>query len=240
MSDSYNWKDIRVISFNMHKGMSWLTRKSTLDAIRKEIREINPDIILLQEIRGSQFEYLAEEVWPHFRYGKNVVYTKGHHGNAILSKFPIHFSENINISIRWFEKRGMLHCVVHLNKTHPLHLICVHLGLFKRDRHKQLEQIVQHIRTKVPANESLILGGDFNDWGSHATEHLIENLGLQEAFMHSHGCYARTFPSWAPFLRLDRIYSRGLQTNKAECLTHKNWRVLSDHVAIAVYFSLVD
>ncbi len=37
----------------------------------------------------SQFAFLADEIWPHFAYGKNAIYSAGHHGNAILSKHPI-------------------------------------------------------------------------------------------------------------------------------------------------------
>ncbi len=90
---------IRIISFNIHKGVGWLTRKSTITQIHTHLREQNPDIIFLQEVRGSQFELIAAEIWPHFSYGKNAVYQKGHHGNAILSKFPIHYSKNIDLTM---------------------------------------------------------------------------------------------------------------------------------------------
>jgi len=35
-----------------------------------------------------QHEFLAHESWLHHAYGKNSVYDSGHHGNAILSRYP--------------------------------------------------------------------------------------------------------------------------------------------------------
>lgn len=234
-----NKKPIRVLSFNIHKGKGWLKFKSTLVLIRDEIRLLDPDIVLLQEARNEQFEYIAENVWPHFSYGKNSVYPKGHHGNAILSKFPIILSENLDISIGRYERRGLLHSIAEIPNSQNLHLLCVHLGLFKKDRFMQLKKIVEYITTKIPKEEPLIIGGDFNDWYYHATEHMVNQLGLQEAFLNSQGTYAKTFPAWAPMLSLDRIYCRGFDTGTAQRYIHSQWRRLSDHVAIDVILKFI-
>lgn len=232
--------NIRVMSFNIHKGIGGVLPKSTISKIRRRIRELHPDVILLQEIQGSQFEAFTTEIWPHFTYGRNAVYTKGHHGNAILSKFPIHFTENIDISMHRYERRGLLHSVIKLSAEHELlHLLCVHLGLFKRGRRKQLDKIGKFIQTRIKPHEPLILGGDFNDWTDFATPLLVEKLGLQEAFLNSHGAYARTYPVWAPVLKLDRLYLRGFHINHAHRLIQKPWRYLSDHTALEVSLRLI-
>src|SRR4051812_7468381 len=94
---------LRVISYNIHKGFSSGNLKFILKKMREALRFVQPDLIFLQEVLGhhevhsrrikdwpdqSQFEFLAHELWPHFAYGRNAVYTNGHHGNAILSKYP--------------------------------------------------------------------------------------------------------------------------------------------------------
>ncbi|MBA3660588.1 MAG: endonuclease/exonuclease/phosphatase family protein [Gammaproteobacteria bacterium] len=214
--------------------MGWLTPKSTLKNLRQEIELLHPDIIFLQESKGNQFEFLAEEIWPHVTYGKNAVYPKGHHGNAILSKFPLISSHNTDISMGAYEHRGLLHATAALSHNKNLHLLCVHLGLLKKDRHKQLKIIVDYINHNIPQHEPLILGGDFNDWRKHATEPLINQLGLHEAFLHHHGAYAKTYPAWAPVLQLDRIYCRGFLSSSAVRLTNRKWKSLSDHIAIEV------
>lgn len=225
---------MRILSFNVHKGMGWVG-KSTLSQIRAQIQALHPDLIFLQEICGSQFEFLAAENWPHFSYGRNANNLKGHHGNAILSKFPIVFSQNNDISMGRFERRGLLHSIVQSSiLSQPIHLICTHLSLFKNYRRKQLEEIINYVEKNTPSNSPLIIGGDFNDWRSHATEPMVERLGLQESFLHRYGEYAKTFPAWIPLLKLDRIYSRGFETCEAECLTHKTWKTLSDHIGLNV------
>ena len=54
-----------------------------------------------------------------------------------------------------------------------------------------------------------------------------------------HGAYARTFPAWAPMLKLDRIYTRGMQVIEAEKMTKKPWKTLSDHLALTVTLSIL-
>lgn len=227
--------DIQVISFNIHKGIGWGAHSASLSKIHSQLKLAQPDLIFLQEIRGTHFEELADAIWPHSSYGRNAIYQKGHHGNAILSKYPIKYSENINISMSRYEKRGLLYCVTEFpNLPYPLHLLCVHLGLLKKFRSEQLKAIVDFIVNKIPENELIVLAGDFNDWNRHATQPLVNELGLSEAFLNIHGAYAKTFPSWAPMLRLDRVYSRGFHIQNAHRLNHKPWKYLSDHLGLNV------
>ena len=52
------------------------------------------------------YEYLADKMWPEFSYGRNAVYDHGHHGNAILSRYPIVASENQDVSDHRYERRA--------------------------------------------------------------------------------------------------------------------------------------
>lgn len=226
--------DLQILCFNIHKGVGWGIKRSTIHQIQNQIISSHSDIILLQEIRGSQFELITSSIWPHFSYGKNAVYQKGHHGNAILSKYPIIFSENIDLSLRRYERRGMLHSIIKLPNHVKLHLLCVHLGLLAKDRHKQLNRIVKYIRDNIAQDDLVILGGDFNDWRGYATKPLVNILEFHEAFLSTKNSYAKTYPSWIPMLRLDRLYFRGLHVNYAIRLTNKSWRYLSDHIALLV------
>lgn len=239
---------LHVLSYNIHKGFSLSTR-FVLESIRQSIRDVSADIVFLQEVLGHhdghaksvkgwpgpQFEYLADEMWPHIAYGKNAVYQEGNHGNAILSKYPIVAHENIDISNNRFERRGLLHATVQWpdgEKAAPLHLLCVHLDLTQRGRDKQLERIVERVESQIPKDERLILAGDFNDWRGLATHHFEERVGLKEVFYTLHGQHARSFPSIFPMLSLDRIYVRGLTPIEAHCHADPPWSQLSDHLAI--------
>jgi endonuclease/exonuclease/phosphatase family metal-dependent hydrolase len=56
-----------------------------------------------------------------------MVYDHGHHGNAILSRFPILHEHNQDVTHLRFEKRGLLHCALEVpGLRQPLHCVCVH------------------------------------------------------------------------------------------------------------------
>ncbi len=246
-------KNLRVLSYNIHKGFSSGNLNFILKDIKDSIEAVHADLVLLQEVLGhhekhaatfedwptvSQFEFLADRIWPHFAYGKNAIYTEGHHGNAILSKFPISFWENQDVSYSSIERRGLLHAVVDLVPSHSLHVFCVHLGLFERDRVEQVISLCHRIKLMVPPEAPLLIGGDFNDWRERMTPILEETLGVKEAFLSTHDKHASTFPSFGPFLKLDRLYYRGIECVSAELMKGKTWKSLSDHLPILAEFNL--
>ena len=53
-------------------------------------------------------------MWREVAYGRNATYRHGHHGNAVLSRYPIVAQENEDISAHAFENRGLLHCEIKL------------------------------------------------------------------------------------------------------------------------------
>lgn len=243
---------LKVLSYNIHKGFSLMNRKFVLKKIKESIDYVQADVVFLQEVVGhherhglrirewpqtSQFEFLADRVWPHFAYGKNAVYAEGHHGNAILSKYPISFFENIDVSTNSWERRGLLHAVVQKpGEGIPIHLICVHFDLFEKGRLQQIEKLAERVRRHVPPSEALLIAGDFNDWRERATKILKEKLQVEEAFYLAKGAHAQTFPSWFPVFCLDRIYFRGFHLAKAEVWSSGLWLELSDHAAISAEF----
>ncbi len=234
---------LRVLSLNIHKGFAMGPKRLVLGRIRECLRESGASIVFLQEVVGAnhrhqknlanwpsqtQLEYLADTVWDHHAYGKNAIYQHGHHGNAILSALPFVRWDNINASILSFSQRGFLHGTIEGN----LHLICVHLGLFERERSLQVAHLIEHILRTVPAGEPLILAGDFNDWRLTAHQRLTQMLEVHEVHEIATGRCARTFPAFLPLLSMDRIYVRGLQVQACESVAGNHWRDFSDHRAL--------
>lgn len=240
---------IKIATYNIHKGYSQFNRRFVLQELRERLHEINADIVFLQEVKGAdrrssqrrhfdgahpQHEFLAGESWLHHAYGKNSVYESGHHGNAILSRYPIVKWDNQDISAHRFESRGLLHCEMQMPGTDKvLHCLCVHLGLFSRGRIQQMEELVKRVNTIVPDDAPMIIAGDFNDWLNHAEEAMVQRLHVKEAFEHSMGKLARTYPCKFPMLRMDRIYYRGLTVQQAEVHAHAPWSRISDHAALS-------
>lgn len=239
---------IKILSYNIHKGFSALNKRLVLAGIKESIRTLNADIVFLQEVIGhhelhaqrhetwptqTQFEFLADTTWPHYAYGKNAVYTSGHHGNAFLSAFPIVQWSNTNISTNQWENRGLLHAVIEIPTTQKkIHCFCIHLSLFQSGREQQMLRITETINEQVPRDEPLIVAGDFNDWRMRVSDRFAKQVGVTEAFSSHQGNYAKTYPSIFPFLCLDRIYTRGFTIHETKILHGSPWQQLSDHIPL--------
>lgn len=242
-------RSLRVLSFNIHKGFDAGNTRFVLDLVRREIREVGADLVFLQEVSGEnrrvperatepQFEFLADGVWPHFAYGKNAVTQIGHHGNAILSRFPITAQHNLDLSTNRFEKRGLLHATLSKPDGVKLHALSLHLNLLERSRQVQVDKVVRYLAEKIDPKEGMILAGDFNDWREKISRRMKGEAGLDEAFQILHGRHARTFPSFFPVLHLDRIYFRGFEAREAKRLHGPVWKKLSDHLAVTALLEL--
>lgn len=245
---------LKILTYNIHKGFSTTRSRFVLHQIKEAIDSIHPDIVFLQEIQGehsgyatsidnwpkqTQCEFLATQLWPHVAYGKNAIYDIGHHGNAILSKFPFSAWENIDVSRQVRASRSLLHGVLQLpNHPTPVHVICIHLGLFKAERAQQLKQLCDRIESHVPANEPLIIAGDFNDWRRQAKHYLETHLSLREVFKELTGGHARSFPVWRPTLQVDRIYFRHATVIQCQRFHELPWRRLSDHAPLYAEFHI--
>jgi endonuclease/exonuclease/phosphatase family metal-dependent hydrolase len=240
---------LKIATYNIHKGYSQFKRRFVLHALRERLRELNADIVFLQEVQGAdrrnrprhhfdgahpQHEFMAHESWLHHAYGKNSVYDSGDHGNAILSRYPILNWDNQDISAHRFESRGVLHCEMSIpGSDKTLHSLCVHLGLFARGRGQQMEELVKRVQDVIPADAPLIIAGDFNDWNNNAGQLLAQKLNLQEAFEGKLGKLARSYPCGFPMLRMDRIYVRGLDVQQVEVHSRSPWNKISDHAALS-------
>lgn len=233
---------LKLLTLNIHKGLSAFNQRSILEDLRSQLRAIHADIVFLQEVRGdlqsgknNQWEFLADEIWPEMAYGRNAIYEHTHHGNAILSKYPIEESLQQELPSHRLEQRGYLEALIRIpGFEKKLHLVNVHLGLFGFHRRQQIDFIHE---TVVPKSEARILAGDFNDW-AHGTHHDLLKHGWVEAHLKTHGRLARSFPSFFPLLKLDRIYTKELKVIDSKILTDRPWRRLSDHLPLAVEIEL--
>ena len=254
---------LRIATWNIHKGVSALGRRPRVHGIKQALAGIGADIVFLQEVQGrhdllaikhaswpsqSQHEFLANDA-QHSAYGKNAVYDHGHHGNALLSNFPIAAVRNHDVSDHAFESRGILHCVVTID-ARVIHWYVIHLGLFAGSRLRQTEALIEAVSASAPSDAPLLIAGDFNDWTNSLSESLCEQLGVTEVFdrhltASRFGSYlrrlsgrgprkapARTFPAAMPVLQLDRIYVRGFDVVDAKVLFGASWARLSDHAPI--------
>ncbi len=176
---------LRMLTVNTHKGFNAFNRRFILHELRDAVRAtVGADLVFLQEVHGEhqlhaerhpnwpsgpQYEFLADSMWPAFAYGRNAVYPEGHHGNALLSQACRSSPswDNLDVSEAGNEERGLLHAVIDLPGERALHAVCVHLGLREAQRQRQL-QLLCDLVADLPANEPVVVAGDFNDWRRRA------------------------------------------------------------------------
>lgn len=261
---------LRIATYNIHKGVSSIGSRPRVHALKHALTLMQADVYFLQEVQGrhdalatrhtaawpvqSQQDFLAGDSHTA-AYGMNAVYDHGHHGNALLSSFPIGATLNQDISDHAYEKRGILHCVVKM-PTIEVHCYVVHLGLFAGSRRRQTDALIEAVTRTAPAGAPVIIAGDFNDWGNHLSPALRSALDVCEVFderaprvsvgsvlrkLSGRGNVvqpARTFPAALPVLRLDRIYVRGFAVESAQVLHGPSWARLSDHAPIVATLQL--
>ncbi|HXF44828.1 MAG TPA: endonuclease/exonuclease/phosphatase family protein [Burkholderiaceae bacterium] len=266
---------LRVATYNIHKGVTGIRRRPRIHDIRLALHAIDADIVFLQEVqdrnerlarhvnypKGTQLDFLATSGYEYRAYGINAVYPHGHHGNAILSRHPIHHFTNHDISDHALEKRGLLHAVSRLprGRNRDVHLICVHFGLIKRSRVRQAGFLIDFVRAEIPKKAPVIIAGDFNDWQKRVDALLREELGVEEVAGSAptpptrsvldrllpwrdsgdaRPAVARTFPSFAPWLTLDRIYVRGFRVLDVQVPRGLTWARRSDHAPLIAQLEL--
>ena len=250
-------RPLHIVTYTIHKGFSQFKRQMMVHELRERLRELSPDLVFLQEVQGRhnrhasliegwpaepQYAFLADGFWPAAAYGRNAIYDHGHHGNAILSRYPIAHAHNQDVTHLRFERRGLLHCVIDVPElAQPLHCVCVHLSLFARSRRRQMDALSAYLEAIAPADAPLIVAGDFNDWRNEAEARLADRLGLREAIGDlQSGRPGRSFPARRPMLRLDRIYVRGFSVEHAEIHLGVPWSSLSDHAPLSARLAPVN
>lgn len=245
---------LSVLTYNIHKGFNRHNREFVLHQIRRQLESVDVDIVFLQEIQGrhyhhetrisgwpaeSQFEFLADNLWPHYAYGKNAIYDNGHHGNAILSKYSFEEWQNVNLSRFRKASRSLLHGVIHLPQQNSnVHLLCIHMELVGFERRRQLGIVRRYLLDNINESDPVIIAGDFNDWSGRMGRRIESKLSMQEVYRHTHGRYAKTFPSHWPVFQMDRVFYRNIGLLDCECLNSAVWKQLSDHLPLYAHFEI--
>jgi endonuclease/exonuclease/phosphatase family metal-dependent hydrolase len=230
-----------VVTWNIHKGIGGVDRRYRLERVVAVLSELCPDVALLQEVATDmprsrfhdQVALLSEALdMRHIAFSPEHRCSVGGYGNAILSRWPLHDVQHVDLTIGTRKKRGALHAKARVgsgrrSRTVVLHNL--HLGLAGSERGLQLERFLSsHPFGGLQGRTPVVLGGDLNDlWGTLGPTFLFP-AGFARA-----GPLARTFPAWLPIRPLDGLFVRGdLRVRRAGAVDSALARRTSDHVPL--------
>jgi endonuclease/exonuclease/phosphatase family metal-dependent hydrolase len=232
---------MRILSYNIHKGIGARDRRYRLGRILAVIEGENPDIVCLQEVdrhvRRSGYHdqpHLLAEYFGHVEqiYQMNVRLREGGYGNLLLSRWPLQAHHHISLRHRERKPRGAQLAVVQTPEG-PLRLVHWHLGLAERERHWQVNHVLSHSLFRAAEELPTIVIGDSNDWRNTLADAVFEPRGFRHVT--APASRFRTFPSYLTIGSLDKAFVRGAITvRNVRVVRTKLAQAASDHLPIVI------
>jgi endonuclease/exonuclease/phosphatase family metal-dependent hydrolase len=237
---------IRLLTYNIHKGIGGRDRRCRIERIVEVIAQQNPDIVCLQEVTRDcrrthcqhQPRLLAEALqMPQVLYQMNVRYRQGGYGNAILCRWGILQEGQLCLRQRQRKPRGAQFAVIDTPQG-PLSLVNWHLGLSDAERLWQTQRLLACDLLPEDGSPTLV-AGDTNDWRGRLAKGPLAACGFRE--LTSPAGRFRTFPAWLPAGALDKCYARGpVYVHDVRRVVSRLARVASDHLPLVVDFEIKD
>ncbi len=202
---------ITFASYNIHKAVG-LDRKRDPDRILSVLREVDADVIALQEADrrfGRRESVLPRRALDDSPWREVPLAVRpeslGWHGNAILVRRGIDVAEAAIVPLPALEPRGAVRADLMLDGRR-IRVAGMHLDLSGIRRRHQIRAVLDHLDTcggELPT----VLMGDFNEWARHGG--CFSEFGRH---WHVLAC-GQSFPSRRPLAELDRI------------VTSPDWRI---------------
>ena len=192
---------LRVATYNTHDCIGRDGRYLP-ERIAEILLSLDAQVIALQEITldaagelQSRFEKtLGMQILDGTVFERGI----GRYGNVLLSRCRIVEQKLHDLSITGHERRGLLDAVLD-DGGQRFSVFATHLGLARRERKNQIEQLCTRLAARK--GPSLLLG-DFNVWRGDKELCPITALGFKQFRV-------RSFPTWRrPLVALDHIFSR--------------------------------
>jgi endonuclease/exonuclease/phosphatase family metal-dependent hydrolase len=201
-----------LMTFNTQHCANFHTNKIDYETMANAIKECNPDIVGLQEIRGkgvspdyeAQTEILAELCGMKYCFFAKALDVGGNnpYGNALLSKIPIVSAEIIPIpdpNPRKYNGYYESRCILKARLENGLLVLVTHFGLNPDEQENAVNTVLSHIE-----KEQCILMGDFNVKPDNPT--LVPLRERMTDLATAFDAPKLSFPSDNPTIKIDYIF----------------------------------
>ena len=241
--------DIRVMTWNLHG-----SARPRLDAVADLIREHDPDVIALQEVRKAQARRVAALLgWrgPEWAFKHNAarpLWWRAE-GLALMSRHRLAPHPPVvltpGVSRRSYRRRILLAAELVLpdGDERRLLVVDVHLASDADDDEIRSEQ-AEHLTAVLPASPPVVVAGDLN---SHPDSEAVERLlaaGLVDCWAAANpdlpAARGFTSPANAPRQRIDYVLARDLPVVRVMVVDDLGPAMsgLSDHRPVLVTVAL--
>jgi len=235
---------MRIVTYNIHKGRG-IDGRTSIKRIESVLADLDADIIALQEVFSfcdsaeGQVEALASTLDLHAAFGCTRHHRGRPYGNAILTRWPILESRDMDISWHHRERRGCIRADLKTPRG-ILHVFNIHMGTSYFERRHQIRSLFASKQLHEDLSGPRVLIGDFNEWIKGLTTRMLsekfESLNLE-----LHVRKRRSYPGFLPLMHLDHVYfERPLHIEKAELVRTRLSKIASDHLPLIATFSWGD
>ncbi|MCF8479431.1 MAG: endonuclease/exonuclease/phosphatase family protein [Rhodospirillum sp.] len=206
---------LRVVCWNLH-GCVGTDGRRDVARVARALAALKPDIAGLQEVDLSRLPNPPHDPLEVLANGTDMravhaptLWRGGHaYGNAVLSRWPMSATLPLDLSVPDKEPRNAMDVTLEHPAGRPRVLI-THLGLGRKERRIQVAHLAERLAQPLGGTDGddgahpMILMGDLNEWlpwGRTSVASLKSRFGADFS--------RRTFPSFLPLFRLDRMLFR--------------------------------
>lgn len=236
---------IQVVSYNIHAGKD-ASGQPNIERVAAILDSLDADIVLLEEVdrgteRSGQVDQLRELerlTGLYGAFGKSLNVQGGDYGVATLSRWPIDSAEVVPLRTdppadrgsAVYEPRVALHLVLSAHAGR-LHVIGTHLDAegISTFRNQEAWDLLEHVRTRIPPDAPLIIGGDFNSIPASGVVAEFSQRFL-DTWRECGDGEGHTYPADGAARRIDYIFVRGFRCMDAKVLE----TLASDHRPLVV------
>ncbi|MBQ2967704.1 MAG: endonuclease/exonuclease/phosphatase family protein [Clostridia bacterium] len=204
---------MKLMTFNTQHCMNYITREIDFEIMAKAIRDQNPDIVGLNEMRnlGTKEDYTDQvkalsdlSGMPHYYFAQAISFEgKNPYGNGMLSKIPFKTVETVMIpdpiektGDKWYETR----CILKATFANGLTVLVTHFGLNDDEQQNAVETILKNI-----APEKCIVMGDLN---VRPDNPLLDPIrACMQDTAKTFKAPLLSFPSDNPYCKIDYIFA---------------------------------